>query len=825
MTGIPFNMPSQRLGSGTRTFALSVALYAAAFIVLSWPWLSGKLTIPWDAKAQFQPELQFLASSLARGESPLWTPNVFAGWPQIADPQSLIFSPLHFALAAFDATPSFREADFVTFAYLFCGGLGLMLFFRDRGWHPAGAAVAALIFAFGGSASSRLQHTSEIISLSYVPIALWLLASTLERASWRIGFAAGVVIALLAIGRDQVALLGLYVLALYVIVWWLDGKGRLARLRSMALPLAVCAITAALIAAIPLVLSALLAADSNRPMIGLEHAERGSLHPALLLMLAFADLFGAADPNVDFWGPPSLAWDAAMKPSGLALAQNMGEIYCGILAVVLIVGAGLGRSLLWAREIRFFPIALALVLLYALGWYTPAFRLMYEVLPGVDLFRRPADATFIIGLLIAIAAGYLVHRVISGSAPQPRWFYGIDIATLGVLAAIAIALAHKADRLDVAVLPITTGVVFAASAIALLGLVRHVAAASPIFASVLLLGFTTFDLAWNNAPNESTGLPPSRYDALRPQTNNATVALIKAKLAETSGPDRRDRVELIGIAYHWPNLALAQGFDHLFGHNPLRLRDFALATGVGDTVAEPVQRPFAPLFPSYRSTMANLCGVRFIATGVPVEQIDTSLHAGDLNFVARTEDAYVYENPRALPRVMVVPDYQIADFNDLIGDGWPNIDPRRTVLLERPPPTLPRSAPALPAQRNEGASSARILRYANTEVDLEVNAPNGGFLVLNDAWHPWWRAEVDGRPAEILRANVLFRAVAVSPGTHRVHFAFEPLRGAWEELKEKVAQAKAGAVTSAGRMPQRVGFFSQPPSAVRSVTPPKDWRP
>jgi hypothetical protein len=790
MTGIHFKMPLQRLGSPRRTFALAVALYAAAFVILSWPWLSGTVTIPWDAKAQFQPELQFLASSLARGESPFWTPNVFAGWPQIADPQSLIFSPLHFALAAFDATPSFREADFVTFAYLFCGGLGLMLFFRDRGWHPAGAAVAALIFAFGGSASSRLQHTSEIISLSYVPIALWLLASTLERASWRIGFATGVVIALLAIGRDQVALLGLYVLALYVIVWWLDGKGRLARLRSMVLPLAVCAITAALIAAIPLVLSALLAADSNRPVIGLEHAGRGSLHPSLLLMLAFADLFGAADPNVDFWGPPSLAWDAAMNPSGLALAQNMGEIYCGILAVVLIVGAGLGRGLLWAREIRFFPIALALVLLYALGWYTPAFRLMYEVLPGVDLFRRPADATFIIGLLIAIAAGYLVHRVVSGSAPQPRWFYGIDIATLGVLAAIAIALAHKADRLDVAVLPITTGIVFAASAIALLGLVRHVAAASPIFASVLLLGFTTFDLAWNNAPNESTGLPPSRYDALRPQTSNATVALIKAKLAETSGPDRRDRVELIGIAYHWPNLALAQGFDHLFGHNPLRLRDFALATGVGDTVAEPVQRPFAPLFPSYRSTMANLCGVRFIATGVPVEQIDTSLHAGDLKFVARTEDAYVYENPRALPRVMVVPDYKIADFNDLIRDGWPDIDPGRTVLLERPPPTLPRSAPALPAERNEGASSARILRYANTEVDLEVNAPNGGFLVLNDAWHPWWRAEVDGRPAEILRANVLFRAVPVSPGTHRVHFAFEPLRGAWEELKEKVAQAR-----------------------------------
>jgi len=767
--------------SRASTLAPSVLVYTAAFAVLAWPWLSGAVTIPWDAKAQFQAELQFLAASLARGESPFWTPNLFAGWPQIADPQSLIFSPLHVALAALDPTPSFREADFVTFAYLFAGGLGLIMFFRDRDWQPGAAVIAALIFAFGGSAASRLQHTSEITSLSYVPVALWLLARTLDRASWRTGLAAGVVIALLIVGRDQVALLGLYVLALYVIAWWLDGEGRLMRIKRAVLPLAACAATAVVIAVVPVVLSALLAADSNRPMVGLERAGRGSLHPVLLLMLVFADLFGAADPNVDFWGPPSAAWDARMG-NGINLAQNMGEIYCGILAVVLILGTGIVRGLAWAREIRFFTWALVFVLLYALGSYTPAFRLMYDVLPGVELFRRPADATFIIGLLIAIEAGYLVHRVVSGTAPQPRWFCAVDVAIVSALAATAIAVAHKVGNLDVAMWPIATGMAFAVTAIALLGLTRQLAPARPVLASALLFGLTIFDLVWNNAPNESTGLPPQRYDALRPQTRNETVALIKTKLAETFGPDRRDRVELIGIAYHWPDLALAQGFDHLFGHNPLRLHDFALATGVGDTVAEPRQRTFAPLFPSYRSTMANLCGVRFIVTGVPVERIDTSLRAGDLTPVARTAEAYVYENPRALPRVMVVPDYQIADFGDMIRNGWPDIDPRRTVLLEQPPTVMPRAGDSKAVD-----GSARIRRYANTEIDLEVDAPDGGFLVLNDAWHPWWRAEVDGRPTDILKANVLFRAVQIAPGMHRVHFAFEPLQGAWEELKEKVA--------------------------------------
>src|SRR5262244_1744857 len=137
----------------------TVAIFALAWLILSWPWLSGMVTIPWDAKSQFLPQVSFLATALARGESPFWTPNVFAGWPQIADPQSLIFSPLHLLLAWLVPALGFRAVDAVTFAHLALGGLGVILFFRDRGWHVGGALVAALAFALGGSANGRLQHT------------------------------------------------------------------------------------------------------------------------------------------------------------------------------------------------------------------------------------------------------------------------------------------------------------------------------------------------------------------------------------------------------------------------------------------------------------------------------------------------------------------------------------------------------------------------------------------------------------------------------------------------------------------------------------------
>src|SRR5215467_10503339 len=269
----------------TQPLVLTLGIYAVTFLVPAWPWLTGAVTIPWDAESQFRPQLAFLARALATGQSPFWTPNVFAGWPQISDPQSLIFSPLHFLLALFDAAPSALAFDRITFVYLFIGGVGIILFFRDRGWHPAAALVAALAFAFGGSANSRLQHTGQIISLCYFALTFWLLARTLDRGSWRLGLATGVVAGLLAVGRDHVALLSLYVLAGYVIAHWIAHvpakwspvrrQGHAPKdtaprggVRASVKPLAVAVAAGLVIAAVPVIMTALFAARSNRPEIG-----------------------------------------------------------------------------------------------------------------------------------------------------------------------------------------------------------------------------------------------------------------------------------------------------------------------------------------------------------------------------------------------------------------------------------------------------------------------------------------------------------------------------------------------------------------------------
>jgi hypothetical protein len=777
-----------RFASGEGNPAISLAatfvIYTLAFLILAWPWLSGAVTIPWDAKAQFQPELQFLARSLHDGQAPFWTPNVFAGWPQIADPQSLIFSPLHVLLAAFTPAPSFRAADAVVFATLLLGGLGVILFFRDRGWHAAGALVAALAFAFGGAAAARIQHISEVMSLAYLPLALWLLARALERTSWRYGLLAGILGGLIAAGRDQVALLALYLLAGFVIAHWIGANARVG-LRASVKPLAATAVAGAVVAAVPVLLTLLLAEISNRPGFDFISAGRGSLHPAHLLTLVFADLYGAADPAVPFWGPPSFAWGS----TDLFLAQNMGQVYLGALPLVAIIALGLARGLLWARDVCFFTIAAVVAILYGLGWYTPAFRVFYEFVPGVTFYRRPADAAFLIGALLAVLGGYLVHRWVSGTLkPSLRAQWAIGLAIAAAILAAALGVALRADRITVAAKPVLIGIAFVAAALVVLALARRLAR-WPLAAAALVAAFTTADLAWNNAPNESTGLPPAVYDALHVDTNNETIALIKSKLGEHAAPDQRDRVELIGIAYPWPNISLIHDFDHVFGHNPLRLETFAAATKVGDTVATPDQRPFSPLYPSYRSPFADLFGLRLIATGVPVERIDSSLKPGDLTFVARTADAYVYENPRALPRVFLAAEWRHADFAELIRDGWPEVDPRRVVLLEHVPVGLPlpagERAGVRGSQTDEPTGTARIVRYRNTEVTIETDAPSAALLVLTDVWHPWWRAEIDSAPVEMLKADVLFRAVAVPAGRHLVRFTFRPFVGALAEIASK----------------------------------------
>ncbi len=357
-----------------------------------------------------------------------------------------------------------------------------MLWFRDQGWHWVGGLIAALAFAYGASMAWRIQHTGEVLSLAYLPIALVCLDRALARTSIIYGAAAGLVAALMALGRDQVALLALYFLIAFGL-WRILSAGDLWRaIRASLLPLAAAAVVAAAIVAVPVVLTALLAEDSNRTVIDYAGAGRGSLHPALLLTSIMPDLFGAAGRMEDYWGPPSFAWAG----TDLFVAQNMGVLYIGALPLVLLALAAM-RGELWDREIRFFAIAAIVTLVYALGRFTPLLYVSFHLLPGVNLFRRPADATFLLGALAAILAGYGAHRLLRDwrTAIEPRQVVAIS-AGLVLALAIAAALAIWLGRLDRLPLPfLVAALAFAAAVLALI-LVRPMIAHRPALAAAVL---------------------------------------------------------------------------------------------------------------------------------------------------------------------------------------------------------------------------------------------------------------------------------------------------------------------------------------------------
>jgi hypothetical protein len=127
------------------------------------------------------------------------------------------------------------------------------------------------------------------------------------------------------------------------------------------------------------------------------------------------------------------------------------------------------------------------------------------------------------------------------------------------------------------------------------------------------------------------------------------------------------------------------------------------------------------------------------------------------------------ENAQALPRAYwiargetVEPEVTLARMQQ--GE----FDPRASVQLDRGGESGPGPEPP------PGVRPAEILLYAPDRVELEVEAPRDGFLVLTDAWYPGWRATREGHEQEILRANALFRAVRVPAGRSRVVFEYRP---------------------------------------------------
>jgi hypothetical protein len=140
--------------------------------------------------------------------------------------------------------------------------------------------------------------------------------------------------------------------------------------------------------------------------------------------------------------------------------------------------------------------------------------------------------------------------------------------------------------------------------------------------------------------------------------------------------------------------------------------------------------------------------------------------------LAHSGDVKIYENLDVLHRAFLVHRWAAAadDEAALARMRATSFDPAAEVVLS----DVEGAASARAAGAATAAELARVVHYAPERVEIEVTAEAPGYLVLTDAWYPGWKATVDGAPVRVWRADLLFRAVAVRPGDHRVVLTFRP---------------------------------------------------
>lgn len=142
----------------------------------------------------------------------------------------------------------------------------------------------------------------------------------------------------------------------------------------------------------------------------------------------------------------------------------------------------------------------------------------------------------------------------------------------------------------------------------------------------------------------------------------------------------------------------------------------------------------------------------------------------------------IYKNNNYLQRINLVSDALIIsdeiDALNLIESGF---DLTKSVLLH-----VPRNEIIMPNNTMSSVSdlNSHILKVLEERPDfikIQITPPltNSAFLVINDTYYPGWSSTVNGRDAQVLRANYAFRCVPLSAGSSEIIIRYNPLIPDW----------------------------------------------
>ena len=746
-----------------------------------------------DLALYFWPRHLTLLDAWTRGELPLWNRYVAGGQSAVADPLNQYFLlPVTLARLLLPAVAGFNFWIAAPFPLLALGG---WLWLRRYAAAP-GAFVGAALLTVAGPILSTGDFPNFSWSVAFIPWTLWATDRLCERRSAGSAATLAVLVALQAIAGEAISLAGTCGLVVLNSIVISPGELGLARARRVGLVI-VAVLAGVLLSAVQTF--PLLAAARHSTRAGEFENLYWSAHPLALWDVIAGHLFGHPHDGVE--GKP---WMAALNGEREPLLYS---IYVGIGALAV---ASIGRADREDRRWRWFWGAiLGGALICALGEYTPIYPAVQRALPFLQSFRFPVKYLVFSAVAIAALAATGTDAVLShvrAERPIARPTIGWAVFALPSVVALAMVVLGTfapATFVDLwTQMAVSVGIgnpseaatwmaasssaawvrmaAIGAGGVLLLTVawVRHRAglvAAYALCALVILdpLGMN-FDL--NPTMPAAHISEPAWVRAVRAHPDDRVYVGSYVALPRTrrSDPvvkiDGQERFELpVDAPYQesvsrlWSQFAFtpaAWGVRQIISYDLPQLwpREYGFLI-----------REFQRANRDDRFRFLQRAGVRYCFLPEPPVPGQEPLVAP----VAYSAPMALYECGGDQSRVYVVPNAEVEPSLrrqlELMFDS--THDPASTVLLEQAA-GLPSAPPGRPADR----ALARITDESADAMTVMASAGSqGGYLTVLDSFDPDWTVDVDGRPAPLLRANGLFRAVRLSPGRHEVRFSYRPM--------------------------------------------------
>jgi hypothetical protein len=198
-----------------------------------------------------------------------------------------------------------------------------------------------------------------------------------------------------------------------------------------------------------------------------------------------------------------------------------------------------------------------------------------------------------------------------------------------------------------------------------------------------------------------------------------------------------------------------------------------------------------PILPAHFCDIARLCGADIDAfqNQSYSKGISAFVDLGSIRYVlsqyapldSRYRQVYlskeaigVYENTQARPQAYLSEKFQIAADEQQALALLKLANPLDKPLVIVADAAVQGELSKLAGDKTLLKAEAQCSRPSPNEVVINTKSNRAALLVLTDTFYPGWSATVDGAPAAISRANLLFRAVPVSAGKHQVRFNYLP---------------------------------------------------